>query len=864
MVDRPILRFPDPVPSGRRTGAARSQPRPRGPGLGGQGRRFQATFDGLATAFATDNPGFILREDPVGIAPERALVFVTAGNVQHFSRAARAIGLEVFAETELEEIEDIPEGFEAPGEDTALARTLYATMPTLDSLRRILSLWNAHQAGSQAPTGAAPWWTVFDLLLELRRWGPDDRLGETARAVLLDRLPMDDTEEVSIELEIWPTTSAEKRIAWRRDTERRIADLGGHVVDQSSIVENGFIYEAVLAALPGAAVKAMLDNPGDADGLATLEGVQFILPQMIGQAEPSDTEGEVVEHQTNGNFVADAPIRAALFDGTPMAGHSALDNGVVIEDIHDLVRLSAVDQRFHATAMASLILRGDLEADGVPLQDTRLVSVPLLTDDENGSWTPSNKLFVDLLHTALMQLLLAEEPLAPEVFVVNFSIGVPDLRFSGRISSLARLMDWWAAKEGVLFVVSAGNIGDRLSLAGVSTSEFEDGSGEERREIVREAIRHASYERTLLSPAEALNVLTVGAVSKDLNGNNPPDQAGILSMEEDGETLPQITSALGLGPHRSIKPDILESGGRVEVRALPEGDDASLRALQVSQRTGLIAASPRGIQKSRGTSPATALSTRAILRSAEALTGEEGPYEGQELPRRTLALLTRALAVNAARWPNDARELYDNEIERLGQFQHARAKEEVCRHFGHGVVDANLMWQSPDAGVTLVGYGTIRKDEARIFKMPLPPSMSGDRVPRSMRVTLSWFSPVNPARAQYRLAGLEAVVADGQNYDEDKGWGLDLKSDGPDSNMVKRGSIWSRRLVNRIKTVPEFEADAEIPICVQCRDTAGGGLSPDDDIEFAIAVTLEVEAEVQYDVLEEVEEQVRLRLRRGA
>lgn len=81
--------------------------------------------------------------------------------------------------------------------------------------------------------------------------------------------------------------------------------------------------------------------------------------------------------------------------------------------------------------------------------------------------------------------------------------------------------------------------------------------------------------------------------------------------------------------------------------------------------------------------------------------------------------------------------------------------------------------------------------------------------------------------------------------------------------MIKRGSVWSRRLISKNLKTPEFENDAEIPICVQCRDTAGGGLNPDDDIPFAIAVTLEVEAEVQYDILDEVEQEVRLRLQQN-
>src|SRR5690606_8057610 len=138
-----------------------------------------------------------------------------------------------------------------------------------------------------------------------------------------------------------------------------------------------------------------------------------------------------------GAFDPNAPIRAALLDGTPVAAHRALDGGVVIEDMHDLVRLSPVAQRYHASAMASLILRGDLEADGEPLADTRLISVPVLIDNEDGAETARNRLFVDVVHTTLMQLIGADEPIAPDVFVVNFSIGVRDGHFSGRISALA-------------------------------------------------------------------------------------------------------------------------------------------------------------------------------------------------------------------------------------------------------------------------------------------------------------------------------------------------------------------------------------------------------------------------------------------
>ena len=872
MIDRPILRFPKPTNSTRRTGSSSVPPRPRGPGRRIQTVRFQNTFDRVEAALQDADPEFVLRQDPAGVAPERALVFVTAGSIQDFTRVAREIGLQVFAEIDLEATEAFPDGFEPTGGQDALPRTLYATMPTLDAFQRLLSLWRAYDRSEPAPHGAGPWWNLFDLMLELRRWGPEDRLSGGARAAIEDRLQFDENDHVSIEFEIWPDWNTEKRAAWRVETERRIAEVGGRVLDRSSISETGFTYEAVLASLPVGAVRLMLDHSHRLEGLVSLEGVQFILPQTIGQAEPGgpDPDGEAGEHEPKTGFSPDAPMRGALLDGTPVAGHPALDGGLVIEDVHDLVRLSPVDQRHHATAMASLILRGDLDADGEGLQDARIVSVPLLIDSASGPSSPEDRLFVDLMHTALLTILGADEPLAKDVFVVNFAIGLKDVRFGGRISALARLMDWWAEKEGILFVISAGNIPEGLALTGVSASMFERMGSGQRREIIRSSLRSATFDRTLLAPAECLNGIAVGALSKDLSDHSPPEQAGIITLEDHTETLPQITSALGLGPHRTMKPDLLGIGGQQEIRAWPSGNDIRLRPLYGSYRRGLVVAAPvdesRTTQKSVGTSAAAALVTRAILRSAEDLTGEDGPYEGQELSRRDLALLTRALAINSARWPENAVRLYEEERQRLGSQHHVRAKEEVCRHFGHGVLVPDLMQRSPDTGVTLVGLGSVRKDQARIFHMPLPPSLSGDRVPRSMRVTLAWFSPVDAARAQYRLAGLEAVAADEGDGQHDKKWRLELRSSSsaPDANMVRRGSVWSQRLIQRVNRVPTFADGDHIPICVQCRDTAGGALNPDEDIAFAIAVTLEVEVDVQYDIHAEVEEQVRLRLLGGA
>jgi hypothetical protein len=58
-----------------------------------------------------------------------------------------------------------------------------------------------------------------------------------------------------------------------------------------------------------------------------------------------------------------------------------------------------------------------------------------------------------------------------------------------------------------------------------------------------------------------------------------------------------------------------------------------------------------------------------------------------------------------------------------------------------------------------------------------------------------------------------------------------------------------------------LDRHSDCPIRVQCREGAGAGLDRDEHIPFAIAVTLQLAASARYDVHEEIEDIVRVRLR---
>lgn len=226
MPERSILRLANPRNAQRQTGAPRKIPRAKGPGRERQGQRFRRAFDRLAQALTTDDPAVELRRDPNGIAPERALVFVTAAAIQNFARVARAAGLEIVLEMERDPIGPSEDFLPAKGTET-LTPTLYATIPTIEAFRDMLGMWRAYQRGDDAPHGLTPWWNLFDLLIELRPWGPQDRFPEGVRAALRDRLPLDDDEEVLLELEVVPRTAHKRERHGEQRRRREYASWAG-------------------------------------------------------------------------------------------------------------------------------------------------------------------------------------------------------------------------------------------------------------------------------------------------------------------------------------------------------------------------------------------------------------------------------------------------------------------------------------------------------------------------------------------------------------------------------------------------------------------------------------------------------------
>ena len=805
-----------------------------------QGERLGPAFRRLADILARADDGLPLLDDPASIAPERALVLEVAGSLRDFQALARRVdGLEFLGDEEIEFDPDqdffepdARKGREGrPRMDRRLGGTLYLAMPDVEALRQLLSLWQRWRRGEELPVGFRQWPDLFASLRDLRGWGPADRLSDETISRWREEIERDPGQVRRIEIEMWFRDRGDRRDAAFRRVAEAVAQAGGDIVDHAVIEEIG--YEGALIDVPEAEMARLADR--EEIHLVVCDDIMFLRPQSSADVPAPGRESES-ETEIPDAVPAALPPVAALLDGVPVQNHVLLRGRLEMDDPDGLEALSTVGERHHGTAMASLILHGDRNVAGDILSRPLHVRPVLYAPGNGAREEPKrDRLLIDVIYRAVRRIKEGDEEggaAAPEVFLVNLSLGDPGRPFSGPMSPWARLLDYLAERYGILFLVSAGNIEGALRVDGFSSwTEFEDASPEERESAVLSALSEQKAFRTLLSPAEALNPVTVGAMHDD--AVDGPRGAGAVDPYVARE-LPNVSSALGLGHRKVLKPDIHLPGGREHLRFLRSGEALFVRP-ESEGRSGLRGASPDGaasLDRTRltmGTSAATALATRSGHLIFDALMDGDGGSMHTDLEAEFRAVVVKALLVHRAAWGSRAAFL-DGHYGPQGQGRHTERRDNIARLLGFGFPAVEEALSCAPNRATLVGHGTIVAREANIHRIPLPPSLERVTEPRALSITVAWFSPINSRHRAYRRAKLE--VSPVRNLKMSAG--VERSRGQPSDNSVPRGTVSHTRYEGH-RAVP-FVDDGNVMFRIYCREQAG---ALDQRVRYGIAVTIE-------------------------
>jgi Subtilase family len=855
---RPLLAFGPPVVSERPTQSPRDIPRLSKPGAGRQGERLTPQFHELTAAFDAERAR-LGADTPDEVDPALVVVFDLAGSVKDFRNAINQIdGLEFLSEL-LGDRTDPDDDFymterDVGRTDKPVSHSLYLAMSNaraIDELLRLFALWQQDPSVS-FERGLGKFKSAFQQLTAIRRWGPEDRIRETGlRERWQETLQVvgESVSTVMVEAELWYRQDGAQRTAAESHVEQIIATSGGRILDRSHI--GAISYHALLAELPIQQVHSVLNDGAASIRLLTTDEVMFVSP-FIPMSVAPPTLDPVAQVQLPPRERVGGLPRIALMDGLPFANHDALSGRLLVDDPEGLSENYPLSSRHHGTAMASLIIHGDLSASGEPLERPLYVR-PIMRPHELAAGSEQvlpNRLFTDLLHRAVRRVVEGEagwEPTAPSVRIVNLSIGAQARALVRRMSPVGRLLDWLAHSYNLLFVVSAGNHIDPITIPADAANDPDTA-----RSATTRAVYDATILRGILPPGDALNVLTVGATHDDGLGDiDIPDT--VWDITRPGG--PAHYGATGPGVDRSVKPDLHHVGGRalyMRPVTMPGQQTVTIElARTATTGPGLQVAAPgragatNNTVFTTGTSNATALVTREADRlfdtlESAALGSEDAPLpDGQYHP-----LLVRALLAHASSWGE-----WDARLRQELGLDSQQARRHLTALLGYGRVDVDRLGTAATNRAVLIAGGLIARNERHTYELPLPPSLRARAEWHRFTITLAYMVPTVGQLTRYRGAKVYFATPDTNLAGGDR--------TGAEHNTVRRGSLQHEIIQGTIAMV--FGEGDVFPIHVECMDDAQR-LRAGEKVRYALVASVETAEQTSTTIHDEV----RTRLRQQA
>jgi Subtilase family len=857
MLDHPLLILPSPTKA-ERENLTSSLSKMHTPTPGRQLQRIGPKFELLQKSMEAES--IYLRTTATGAEPEQVIVLEIVGSVENFANAVRKIdGLEWMAEWDEEEIPPDEDFFRLSKNDEedhekGLRGRLFLAMSNQRGMTELLSLWNRYQTNPDQPFehGLNKFRDVFRQLKDLRRWSEQDRIVETGMLKYWKDALEHGYDPIRFEVEFWYRDDERRRAAAFEKFSAVVREAGGTCFSQCAIPQ--VAYHAAVVQLPPHGVQAIVELPESK--VVRSNDVMFFRPLGQCTVEPPSELVDIEEIiPTNDRTPAFEPV-AALLDGMPLENHPLISGMIVLDDPDGWASSYPAEDRQHGTGMASVILHGDLSAEKKTL-DRVLYVRPIMQPNPHtgrrprGECIPEGLLPADLIHRAVRRMFErvgGEKPAAPSVRIINLSLGDPSQLFDYQPSAWARVLDWLSWTYKILFIVSAGNHGREILLDSVDggLASLEPAELERRVfQYVATDLRH----RRLLTPAESINSITVGASHDDacsnvLKGN----RVDLLSG-----SLPSLGNALGHGFQRSVKPEILMPGGRQLYREQPDRRDGKicLRPVISNQPPGIKVATPGTAMSGRfatgyscGSSNAAGLATRAAIELFDQLLSLKSEPGGDALRGEQFAVLLKTLLIHGAGWGQNSAIL---EAALRIEANDPKLKARMTRFLGYGVVDLNRVLACTRHRATLIGCDNLRADEGHQYLVPLPPSLSGRTDWRRLTITLAWLTPINPQHHKYRQAHL---------------W-----FDPPRESLrvSRRQAEWraSRRGTSQHEVLEGGDAcviaeDDNLKITVNCRSDAGRITEP---IPYALAISLEVADQVDIAIYKEINTRLRHRIK---
>ncbi len=820
-----------------------------------------------------ENQTAYLGANPANLVAEMILVLEVAGDLKDFFRAVAATpGMEFLGELQSEIEPD--ENFYIVGRDgertnKRFGARLFLTMTNQAALRELRAYWEKYKLNRDEQNFArntGRFRVLFDRLKDLRPYSIADRIYDTGLENYLSEMRQLNVDPVRFEIELAFKNDITKDARAYDEVNSLLQQNNGRIIENSRVIIPEIAYHAFIGEAPIDSFNDLTENTN----ITFLKSQQILFFRPVGQAifdlseEPQllDYAETVAEGEPELN-----PI-VALLDGLPLENHALLVGRIKVDDPDDFAQNYLAQNRVHGTAMASLIINGDLSENPTPLTRpiyVRPILKPIANNQSGGEFLPDDKLPVDLIHRAVKRMFEGEDgnpPTAPQIKLINFSIGDSFRPFHHNISTWAKLIDWLSYKYNVLFIISAGNKVEDIILD-IPEADFDQTSAADIQTATLKKIIEGNFDRKILTPAESINSITVGSSHHDSHGPyNFPHRRNLITSP----FLLSPISRIGFGYNNSIKPEILMGGGRhlfrkAVIQPAPEKTHLRIESGEsILHPPGNLTAMPGAAGDTQkvgyltGTSNSAALTSNLGAKLYEMLLelNDELPNE-QKIPEKYFVVILKALLVHGSNW-GEAQDIITQIIRDLPGISPQTIKRNIYPYLGYGTVDSEKILYCTDHRVTLIGFGELTTREgqnAHIYSFPLPPSLGTVNIDKRLAISLAWISPLNFKTAQYRKAHLFFDNLENNGH-------LTLSRNSHDFKLGRKGTVQHDVLTGQYADV--FQDGDTINVKVNCREDASG-LSLQESIRYALTVTLEIRENVHTMIYEEIQLRLQQRIR---
>jgi hypothetical protein len=788
-------------------------------------QRLAGQFDALEAALGDQ---IQIAQSIQSADPQLVLVLEARDENIDLFGVADKLGIEIISQAETRVEPD--DEFELASErarSPLVTSCLHAICVNQTSLDDLLSVWRAWQRGDKLPRGRTPLRDLFTHLKDVRLWGPQDRLKLIDWEDHFQGRDPDDL--VSIDIELWYRASADRRAEVQTEVTALLQRDGGTVTSSAIIEQVG--YHGLKARLPNGLVEQLAR--GQFEAVQAVQSANVMYLRATGQVALPTSDDTDQDASTDQAVPTGSPV-LCLFDGVPASNHPLLAGRLTIFDPDDLESDYSVDERKHGTAIASAAVWGDRGNDEQSASRPVLVRPilrPCAETMDRVEELPVEVLAPDLMHRAFRDLFEdgadGTPASAPEISIINLSVGDPATPFDTVLSSWARTIDWLSYRYGVLVVVSAGNY-TSLDLDPMDSAALIALTGDERRQATLEILNRQQNQRRLIAPAESINAITVGATHDDASQGAP---LGYRVDPNDGLMSVSPVSATGSGYRRSLKPDLAAPGGRAYfVGGGPASSVVSFRPAGAAGPGVKVAAPTAGRETyTIGTSVSAALVSRHAARLHDIV---DATTEGLQITRRQRASAIKALLVHG-----------------VGRFEDLTVSAlPLQRAVGNGILIRDFAAGCASNEAVLLFLGQIAAAKEQELTIPLPDGLSV-REAKRIDATLAWLSPVNWRHRQYRRAALSFVTPEGPIPKLGSASGISADS-------AKAGAATVQHLSWDTEAAWASGQGSAIKIRVKCYEQAGGLYG--ELIDYAAVASLWVAPTIGVDVYSQVRDQVRI------